>query len=369
MTIDWNAVRAEFPALENWTYLNSATYGQVPRRSVAAIQRHFARRDELACSDFLSWYDEANRIRESVGRLIHASGDDIAFMLNSATGLSLIAGGIDWKAGDNLVTLADEFPNCLYVPALVERHGVEFREVPWERFYDSIDARTRLVVMSEVNYATGLRPPLKEISKFLHERGVLLFVDGTQSLGALHFDVRESQPDMLAVHAYKWMCSPTGTAFAYVAPSLRVRLAPNVVGWRSHRDWQNVDNLHHGTPLLKDTAERYEGGGLQFGLLQAMGATVDWMLELGPAEIERRVLELARCVRERLRGLGAEADDTGAQIVAAKFPGVDPSRLARELKSKRVLVAARHGFFRVAPHFYNNEGDLDRLESELRRVL
>jgi cysteine desulfurase/selenocysteine lyase len=369
MSIDWNAVRTEFPALANWTYLNTATYGHVPRRGTAAIAGHFARRDELACSDFLSWYDESDRIRESVARLIHAAPDDIAFIQNSSTSMGLIAGGIDWKRGDNVVTLADEFPNCLYLPALVERHGVEFREVPWERFYDSIDARTRLVVMSEVNYATGLRPPLAELSKFLRERNVLLYVDGTQSVGALQFDVREVQPDMLAVHAYKWMCAPTGVGFMYVAPSLRAKLLPSVAGWRTHRDWHNVDNLHHGMPVLKESAERYEGGGLQFGLLHAMGAMVDWMHELGPAAIEQRVLDLARCTRERLMRLGAEGLDQGSQIVAVKFPGVEPSRLAKELKARRVMIAARHGFLRVAPHFFNNEADLDRLEEELRKLI
>ncbi len=369
MTIDWNAVRAEFPALQNWTYLNTATYGQVPKRGSAAIAAHFAHRDELASSDFLAWYDEADRIRGSIAKLIHATAGDIAFVQNSSTPLGLIAGGLDWKRGDNVVTLADEFPNCLYLPALVDRYAVNFREVPWQRFYESIDERTRLVAISEVNYATGLRPPLAEIAKFLHQRGVLLYVDGTQSVGALRFDVRESQPDMLAVHAYKWMCSPTGVGFMYVAPSLRARLLPSVAGWRSHFDWHNVDNLHHGMPVFKESAERYEGGGLQFGLLHAMGAMADWMLELGTDAIEQRVLALARCAREKLARLGGESAETGGQILAVKFPGVDPSKLAKELRSRRVLVAARHGYFRVSPHFYNNEADLDRLEEEVRKLI
>ena len=369
MSIDWNAVRAEFPALENWTYLNTATYGQVPTRGAEAVARHFAHRNALACSDFLAWYDESDQIRGTLARLIHAEADDIAYIPNSSTAMGLVAGGIDWKQGDNVVTLADEFPNCLYLPALVERYGVQFREVPWDRFHESIDERTRLVAISEVNYASGLRPPLAEIAKFLHERGVLLYVDGTQSVGALRFDVRESQPDLLAVHGYKWMCSPTGVGFMYVAPPLRKRLLPGVAGWRSHKDWHNVDNLHHGMPELKESAERYEGGGLQFGLLNAMGAAAEWMLELGTDAIEQRVLQLSQCVREKLRRLGAEAPETGGHIVAAKFPGIDSSKLARELRPRRVIVAARHGFFRVSAHFFNNEADLDRLEAELRLLL
>jgi selenocysteine lyase/cysteine desulfurase len=367
--VDWEAVRSEFPALAQWTYLNTATYGHVPKRGVAADASHWARRDEFACSDFLEWYGEADRIRESCARLIHAAAEDIAFIPNSSTALGLMAGGIDWKAGDNVVTLAGEFPNCLYLPALVERHGVELREAGWDCFSRAIDGQTRLVALSEVNYASGFRPPLEEIAHFLRPRGVLLFVDGTQSVGALRFDVRRVQPDMLAVHAYKWMISPTGTGFMYVAPGLRARLMPNVAGWRTHRDWRNVDNLHHGMPVFNDSAEKYEGGGLQFGLLHAMGAVVDWMVELGPETIERRVLELACSARERLIAMGAASEDTGSQVVAAKFSGVDPSRIAVELKARRVVVAARHGYLRVSPHFYNNEGDLERLESELRRLL
>ena len=369
MTTDWKAIRAQFPALANWTYLNSATFGQLPKTAIEAVCRHWAHRDELACSDFLDWYDDADRLRASLAKLIHASADDIAFISNASSALGIVAGGIEWRRGDNVVTLSEEFPNYLYLPALVERHGVEFREVPWDRFYDSIDGRTRMVAISEVNYSNGFRPPLAEISRFLRERGVLLFVDGTQSVGALQFDVRESRPDAMAVHGYKWMCSPTGVGFMYVVPSLREKLPPSAVGWRSHRTWREVDNLHHGTPVLTESAEKYEGGGLPFPLLYAMEASVDLILGIGPEVVERRVLDLAASARRRLQGLGADAPENGSHIMAAKFEGEDPSKLARELKSQRVLVAARHGYLRVSPHFYNTEEDLDRLEEELRTLL
>jgi cysteine desulfurase / selenocysteine lyase len=369
MSIDWKAIRGEFPALENWTYLNSATFGQIPRRAIEACNWHWAHREELACADFLEWYDDADRLRAAIARLIHASADDIAFMPSASAALGLVAGGLEWRRGDNVVTLADEFPNYLYLPALVERHGIEYREVPWERFFDSIDERTRLVAISEVNYASGFRPPLQEISRFLRQRGVVFFVDGTQSVGALCSDVREADPDALAVHAYKWMCSPTGVGFLYVAPRLRQTLPPNEIGWRSHRTWRQVDDLHHGPPELKETAEKYEPGGLPFGLMYAMEASVNLLLEIGPETIERRVLELACSARERLRRLGAQVEETGSQIVAAKVAKEDPSRLAAELKARRVLVAARHGFLRISPHFYNNDADLERMEDELRSLI
>ena len=369
MDPDWRAIRSEFPSLSNWTYLNSATFGQIPRRAVDAVTRHWKHRDELACGDFLNWYDDADRLRAAIARLIHAAAEDIAFIPNAAAGLALITSGLEWSPGDNIVTLAGEFPNCLYLPALVARYGVELRETPWERFYDSVDERTRMVALSSVNYSTGYRPPLEEISKFLHERGVLLFVDGTQSLGALQFDVRAIRPDALAVHGYKWMISPTGAAFLYVSPDLRRALPPNVIGWRSHSTWREVDSLHHGIPALKESAEKYEGGGLAFPLLYAMEQSVNLMLEIGPDVIERRVLELAKSARERLLSLGAEAADNGSQIVAAKFGRNDVSRLAIQLKERRVLVAARHGHLRVSPHFYNSEEDLDRLEEGIKGLM
>ena len=120
--VDWAAVRAEFPALAHWTYLNSATFGQLPRRGVEAVAAHFAHRDELACADFLAWFDDMDRIRGKVARLVNAAADDVCFVPTAAHGLSLVANAIDWKPGDRLVTLAEEFPNYLYMPALVELH-------------------------------------------------------------------------------------------------------------------------------------------------------------------------------------------------------------------------------------------------------
>ena len=374
MPTDWSAIRAEFPALANWTYLNTATFGQLPRAAVRAIEQHFAHRDELACSDFLSWFDDADRLRERVAQLINCKADDIAFINNAGAALSLLIGSLDWKPGDRIVTLQDEFPNNIYHPALLERLGVEFVETPWERFYDSISPRTRLVAISTVNYTNGFAPPIEEMARFLRERNVLFFVDGTQSAGALRFDVDKVRPDLLAVHGYKWLLCPNGIGFMYVSPALRERLAPAVIGWRSHHGWRNVDNLHHGAPVFAASAEKYESGMLASSLLCAMEASIGLMLDIGVDDIERRVRELAHLLRVRLRGLGARlpADESphfDSPIIAARFEGRDASDLARRLKERRVLVSARHGNLRVSAHFYNSEVDLDRLESELRELL
>jgi selenocysteine lyase/cysteine desulfurase len=368
-SVDWPAVRREFPALANWTYLNTATFGQLPRRATEAVARHFAHRDELACWDFLAWYDDADRIRAKIARLIGCSPGDIAFVSNASTALGLLLAGLDWHSGDRVLTLEHEFPSNLYAPGLLQRFGVEMIACPWERFYESVNASTRLVILSSVNYNTGFAPPLAELADFLRARGILLFIDGTQSLGALRFDVRRIQPDMFAVHGYKWLLSPNGAGFFYIAPQLRERLQPNVVGWRSHRDWRNVDNLHHGAPEFPTTAEKYEGGSVSFALLYAMEASLELILEIGPEAIEQRVLGLAAAARRILCELGGSVADGSSPIVAARFENRDVSALARALKEQRVLVAARRGHLRVSPHLYNNEQDLEVFKRALRALL
>jgi selenocysteine lyase/cysteine desulfurase len=367
--IDWRAARSEFPALENWVFLNSATFGQLPRRTIQAVNDHFRHRDETACADFLSWFDDADCIRASVARLIHCGEDDVAFVPNASTALSLMMSGIDWQAGDRIVSLKDEFPNNLYFPAHLASRGVDFIEVSWDDFYSAVNGRTRLVLMSTVNYSTGLRPDLPTVSRCVHSRGGLLYLDGTQSVGALEFRVPEVQPDMLAVHGYKWLLSPNGAGFMYVSPGLRGRLEPNVVGWRSDRRWREVDQLHHGAPEFVAAAEKYEGGMLNFPSLYGMGASIELMLALGTKAIEDRVMELIRECTRVLQGAGADIAYPNSPIMAARFAGHDAPAISAALRQRRILTAARHGNLRVSVHFYNDETDLRALADALHVIV
>jgi selenocysteine lyase/cysteine desulfurase len=363
---DWSAVRGEFAALRDWTYLNTATYGQLPRVAIEATTAHYARRDALACTDFLEWFDDMDAIRASLARLVSCTSDDIAFLPNAAAGLGVLMSGLEWKPGDQVIALEHEFPNNLYWPAMLHTSGVEFLEVPWSRLYDTLTERTRLVLVSTVNYSTGFRVPAEELGRVLRERGILYYVDGTQSIGALRFDVGRVQPDVYAAHGYKWLISPNGAAFLYVSPRMREQLKPNVVGWRSHKDWRRVDNLHHGAPEFTPTAEKYEGGMLNFPSLYAMGASVDLILALGADRVEARVLELAAKCAGVLAAAGGEIECSETPIVTARFPGRDASAIARALKDRRILVSARHGRLRVSTHFYNNESDLEQLRLGLQ---
>jgi selenocysteine lyase/cysteine desulfurase len=361
--VNWQEVRDWFPALKNWTWLNSATYGQIPLRTQAAVAQHFAHRDETACSDFLSWFDDMDEVRALIARLINCQADDIAFCGSACAALSLFLSGIEWKPGDRIVTLPHEFPNQYYYANTLGAKGVDLVEVD---SFDSLPDQTRAVVLSSVNYTSGYRPDLAAISRATHAAGALLYVDGTQSLGALRMDIGAIQPDMMASDPYKWMLSPNGAAFFYISPELRRMLPPAVIGWRSDRGWRSVDSLHHGVPAFADEAERYEGGMLNFPSLYGLAESLKMNLEIGPEVIEARVLEMAKLTSDALKACGATIMHEGGNIVAAHWVDRDASALARQLKEQRIVVAARHGNLRVSPHFYNNEEDVAKLVSAIR---
>jgi selenocysteine lyase/cysteine desulfurase len=339
-------------------------------RAEQAVARHFARRNADACSSFLTWFDDADRLRAKLARLFGGAADDYCFIPMANAALTLMARGIEWRPGDRLVTLENEFPNQIYASALLPP-GVDLVETPYAeigRYLD--DGRTRLVALSAMSYSNGFRPPLDELLPELRRRGILSFVDGTQGAGVLVQDMDLLKPDFYACHAYKWMLAPAGAGFAYVPPQTRAWLLPYQVGWRSHKDWRNVDALHHGRPEFSPGAERYEGGMLPAALLDSLDASVDLFLEIGRERIEARALGMAARVREAVIDLGGELAVPGdSPIIAVRFPGHDARAIARRLKEDRVLVSARQGNLRVSCHFYNNEDDVQRFANALRLAL
>lgn len=363
---EWAQLRSEFVALQDWTYLDTASFGQLPRRATEAMMKHLSHRDQTASTRFLSWFDDMDGIRALCARLVNCHAADIAFVPSASTGLAYLMQGLDWKPGEEVLTLADEFPNQLYQSSAAQRCGATFRAVAWADFYSSVNEQTRLVLLSTVNYATGFRAPMEEVARFLRERGVLLYVDGTQSIGALEFDTGAVRPAMLCVDAYKWMMSPNGAGFVYIDRELRGKLTPTVVGWRSDAGWREVNSLNHGVPVFSDSAERYEGGMLPFPSLYAMGAVIELVLEVGASVIESRVLELAAKTRAMLTRLGAEVNSDKSQIVTARFAERDSNQLAGMLKMRGIIISARHGRLRVSPHFYNNEGDIETLAAAIQ---
>ena len=374
---DWCAARAMFPVFGLWTHLNTAAFGPLPTPTVQAVRTHFASRNESAALDFLDWFDRLDGVRAKIARLIGAEPSDIGFCPNAGTALSWFLHGIAWRPGDEILGMDLEFPNNLYAPLLLESQGVRFRMVRAkgqrldpDLFLDALTARTRLVLLSSVNYSNGLRAPLELLSPELRRRGILLCIDGTQSVGVLRHDAKAIPADFLIVSGYKWMLAPAGAGFFYAPAATREWLPPSVVSWRSHRGWRDVDSLHHGRPDLPAEAAMYEGGIQGFALLFGLEASLDLILHYGPEAIERRALGLAQEYRAVLQSLGAVlpggAEETcDSPIVAASFPGRDPAQLCQQLRQKRIVVSARHGHLRVSFHFFNNQQDVQQLGDAL----
>ncbi len=374
MTTDWQSVRAEFPALAHCTWLNTATFGQVPLRAQSAIARHYEGRNRLGGRDFLDWFGETDNVRREVAQLFGASVDDVAFIPHTSCALSLLVNGIKWREGDEVVTFEDEFPNQIYAASVLEEHGVRLVRARLAEWEAALNECTRIVAVSQTNYATGMEAPVEAMAAKLRRQGGLLYVDGTQTAGARQFDFGACEPDLYAVNAYKWMNSPPGAGFMLVPRRTRQWLEPATIGWRSDRNWRNVNHLHDGKPEFSEAADRYEGGMLPFVNLFAMRESVRLLSEVGLAKAEERTLRLAAMAREVLRAegavpLGDESAMANGHIVAARLPGSDPGEIARKMESDGVLISARSGFLRVSPHYYNNESDMERFAVTLRRAL
>lgn len=352
MPVDWRAVREEFPALEQWTYLNTATLGLIPRCGRAAMDAHYARRDALVHTDFNDWWDDVDELRGLIARMIHGAAEDIAFVPNSSAALAIAKSAIRWQPGDEILTLENEFPNQVYAAAGLD--GVRLVETTVDRLGEAVTPRTRMLVVSAVNYQTGFRAPWETMVPPLRERGIFTYVDATQSFGALVNDLRGCQPDVYAVNCYKWACAPPGAAFAAIHADVRHALKPSVIGWRSDQGWRDMENLRHGDPDFADAAERFEGGMLAFPSLYGLKAVMEWMLEMGPAEIEARVLGLAK----------ACGGDGSSPIVIRVVE--DARGVAARLREQRIVVSARRGRLRISPHFYNDGRDVERFLASLK---
>ncbi len=374
MAINWQSVRAEFPALANCAWLNTATFGQVPLRAQTAVRRHFERANLFGGRDFLQWYDALDELRGEVASLFHAGAADVAFIPNTAFALSLLMNGIDWREGDEVVVFDQEFPNQIYAAELLDARGVRLVRARLGEWKAALSERTRLVAVSQTNYSTGRDAPVAEMTAETRNRGALIYVDGTQSAGARRFDFAACEPDLYAVNAYKWMNSPPGAGYMLVPARTREWLRPGTVGWRSDRNWRNVNHLHDGRPEFAEAAERYEGGMLAFVNLFAMRESIRLLKEIGPDAVEQRALWLADLVRHELKAVGAsplEEEKPGSygHIVAARLPGVDPGDVVRAMEAANVIVSARSGFLRVSPHYYNDESDVERFAVVLRKAL
>jgi cysteine desulfurase / selenocysteine lyase len=371
--------REELPITGRCAYLNHAGNGPLPRRSGA---RMAAVAEAVALSADRDWLDrmrEVERVREMAARLLGArAAREVAFVENTSAGLSLVAEGFDWRPGDNVVGAALEFPSNVYPWMGLAARGVDYRQVPErdgridpEEIVAALDGRTRMLALSWVQYASGFRSDLARLGAACRERDVLFVVDVIQGLGVLPLDVAAAGVDVAAAACHKWLLGPEGIGLLYVSDRVIDRVRPVRAGWRSMSNpyqWTEYDLA------FAEGAKRLESGTLNVYGIHALGGSLEILRDAGASFIEEGVLALADRAARGLADLGftlisSRLPGETSGIVAATHPRHDPRALVRRLGERDVMVAARAGRFRISPHFYNTEGEIDRCLKELEEVL
>jgi len=363
-------VLQEFRLQDDLIYLNHAAVAPWPHRTCEAISRFAQENMRRGARDYPKWLEVEHRLRESLAELIRApSPNDIALLKNTSEGLSMVASGIDWRPGDNILSFSGEFPSNRIVWEALRDRDVELRLASLERepdpeqnLFELWDERTRLIAVSAVQYASGLRIDLERIGAFCQERGILFCVDAIQSLGALPFDLQACQADFVVADGHKWLLAPEGLAVFYCRTELRGQLRLQQYGWHmveaagdyNRTDWRPAP-----------TATRFECGSPNMLGIHGLHASLSLLLEVGMQDVSSKILEkTSRLIdladEHGLELLSSRVPERRSGIVTFRVPGIDSTLVHRFLASRNLVCAARGGGIRFSPHFYTPDEHLVR---------
>lgn len=370
---------SQFPVTENLIYLNHAGVAPLPRCARDAAVRFLDENMQSGALNYPRWLQTEQALKQKLRRLLNAaSTDSIALLKNTSEALSVIAYGLAWKAGDNIVLPADEFPSNRIVWQSLARYGVETRVVrfrdprdPEASLLEAMDRNTRLLATSSIQYASGIRMDLQRLGAACRERGVLFCVDAIQSLGAFPFDAQAVHADFVAADGHKWMLGAEGLAVFYCHPRHLERLQLHQYGWHmvehagdySREDWRPAGD-----------ARRFECGSpnmLGARILDAsLGLLLDYGLENVSRNIENNVSYFIENIKEikNINILSPVSRERRGGIFTFASP-VAAGSLYTRLSSHRVICAPRGGGIRFSPHFYNTEAELARAVELLERLL
>jgi cysteine desulfurase/selenocysteine lyase len=366
-------VRAsEFPIVAQYTYLDCASEGPLPNRTVATIRgvAEAAQAPHLPQSKELPNYEQLARTR--LARLIGADADDIVFTSNTTHGMNIAAQGIAYRLGDNIVVPEPEFPSLMFTFAHLAKRDVEVRFVAYEGAGPSIEAimarvddRTRVVACSGIMWNTGYRHDLEELGAACARRGCLLLVDGVQVIGARAIDVKAAKISTLATHGYKWLLSGFGIAALYVSPDALDQISPVFVGKQSFA--QRSDTFDGRLDYQVD-ARRFVEGNLNKIGLAALATSLGLIEEIGIAAIEERGRLLAQRLfdglqrKESVKIISSSDPHYRSAVTVFTLGSRDRDAvIVQQLEEQGIMIALRPRGLRVSPHFYNTEAEVDRL--------
>ena len=365
-------MHTEFPQSDGIIYLNHAAVSPWPLRTARAVQQFAEENLRQGARAYPQWLHTERALRAQLQRLVNApSIDDIALLKNTSEALSVIAHGLPWQAGDNIVLCTQEFPSNRIVWESLREFGVECRIVPIDNktedpeaaLLSAVDAQTRLLAVSSVQYASGLRMDLQRLGDFCHDQGVLFCVDAIQSLGALPFDAQAVHADFVVADGHKWLLGPEGLAVFYCRAELRPQLRLHQFGWHMVEHHDNFDHLDWAPA---DSARRFECGSPNMLGCHALNASLSLIEEIGIDFIATNVVKNSRLLIDiisnynLLEVLTPTLPDRYAGIVSFRSRQVEARRIYQALMAQGVICAQRGEGIRFSAHFYTEAAQLER---------
>lgn len=372
-------IDAQFPLEPGLIYLNHAGVGPWPQRTRDAVSAFAESNVRRGAADYPQWAAVEQRLRERAARLVGAdSAASIALVKNTSEGLSMVAYGLAWRPGDNVVISDQEFPsNRIPWESLAERFGIEVRQVrladaptPEDAIISRMDRRTRVLPVSAVQWATGLRMDLERLGNACREHDALFCVDAIQLLGAGRLDASAIGADVIVADGHKWMLAPEGLGTMYLSPVAMDRLRLQQYGWHMVRHMGDYERSEWEPAA---DARRFEAGSPNTLGAHALEASLSVLEEVGLDAVEAAVLERAEQLFEwidrepRLTAITPSQPSRYAGIVTFQVKGAAPEHLLSALRAHAIYPAARHGGLRFSPHFYTDPAALDTaMEAVLR---
>lgn len=360
--LNQSLLEREFPQDEGLIYLNHAAVSPWPQRSSEAVRQFADENCFTGAENYRQWSAKEKFLREQLRTLINApSVDDIALLKNTSEALSVVAAGIDWKQGDNVVSSDEEFPSNRFPWEAQQQHGVSLKRVSVqtdkaeEALIAACDERTRVMSISSVQYGSGLRLDLQKLGQFCRKNGILFCVDAIQSVGAHAFDVQAIHADFAMADAHKWMLGPEGIALFYCRAEVRNQLKLHQFGWHMVEHAGDYDRLDW---QAADSAKRFECGSPNMLGSYALSASLSLIEEIGMQNIEAEIAKKSASLIDQLKQIPGLKLFTNPSrqllsgIVTFKLQQADHKTLHSELMKKRVICAQRFGGIRFSPHFY-----------------
>ncbi|MEX2578474.1 MAG: aminotransferase class V-fold PLP-dependent enzyme [Verrucomicrobiales bacterium] len=368
--------RGAFPACRDRIFLAHAAVAALPQVAVAAMDE-FNRASSTGELDYsrvlLKQMDE---VRESAARLVECDADEIALLGPTSLGLSLVANGLDWKPGDEVVTYLDDYPANVYPWKNLERLGAkvvylepeETGRITPELVRDTVTPRTKLFALASNHFLTGYQLDVEAVGEIAREHGILFCLDAIQTAGA--FPTLAKHVDFLSADSHKWMLGPMTAGVVYVKRSRFDELRPSLLGaWNV----KSPDFIARDAVDFEPGARRYEPGVLNAPGLLGMRASMDMLTGIGIENVAARLRHLGGVVRAGLDDLGFDLvgprGGKEASGIVTFTDRRDPDRvgvLYRRLSEAGVVSSFRHDrkgvpYIRFSPHFYNTRAEIEQV--------